>query len=216
VIKLLNTTVHVESRKRFCSARNTSATPASPECVAIKMCSMYLFGRHGQLSSGGSGCGKNRTLTSEGRPVDMKVSKAMQGMLRSPFDCLLTLILVAPFTDFSNELAISAPGNAGRLATGYGQDRESCPLSCRFEQFVSRIRQLVGWVNPRSRIVVGEAVYVAVPSFRGVGSLSLSPWSWTISRNDAERSYYDHRAPLELNTGAMITDCGTWHPLHRA
>jgi hypothetical protein len=162
------------------------------------------------------GCGKNRTLTSEGRPVDMKVSKAMQGMLRSPFDCLLTLILVAPFTDFSNELAISAPGNAGRLATGYGQDRESCPLSCRFEQFVSRIRQLVGWVNPRSRIAVGEAVYVAVPSFRGVGSLSLSPWSWTISRNDAERSYYDHRAPLELNTGAMITDCGTWHPLHGA
>lgn len=43
VIKLLNTTVHVESRSRFCNARNTSATPASPEWVAIKICSMYLF-----------------------------------------------------------------------------------------------------------------------------------------------------------------------------
>jgi hypothetical protein len=31
VIKLLNTTVHVESRSRFCNARNTSATPCSPE-----------------------------------------------------------------------------------------------------------------------------------------------------------------------------------------
>jgi hypothetical protein len=42
VIKLLNTTVHVESRSRFCNARNTSATPCSPECVAIRICSMYL------------------------------------------------------------------------------------------------------------------------------------------------------------------------------
>lgn len=42
VIRLLNTTVHVESRSLFCSARKTSATPASPECVAIRMCSIYL------------------------------------------------------------------------------------------------------------------------------------------------------------------------------
>jgi hypothetical protein len=49
VIKLLNTTVHVESLSRFCKARNTSATPASPECVAIRMCSMYLFERKGQF-----------------------------------------------------------------------------------------------------------------------------------------------------------------------
>jgi len=34
--------VHDESRRRFCNARKTSATPASPWCVAIKMCSIYL------------------------------------------------------------------------------------------------------------------------------------------------------------------------------
>lgn len=45
VIKLLKTTVHVESRNRWWSARNTSPTPASPECVATRMCSMYfVFG----------------------------------------------------------------------------------------------------------------------------------------------------------------------------
>lgn len=45
VIKLLKTTVHVESRSRYCSARNTSPTPASPACVATRMCSMYfVFG----------------------------------------------------------------------------------------------------------------------------------------------------------------------------
>lgn len=45
VIKLLNTTVHVESLKRFCSDRKTSATPYSPEWVATRMCSMYfVFG----------------------------------------------------------------------------------------------------------------------------------------------------------------------------
>lgn len=42
VIRLLNTTVHVESRSRCCNDRNTSATPCSPEWVAIKICSMYL------------------------------------------------------------------------------------------------------------------------------------------------------------------------------
>lgn len=58
MIKLLNTTVHVESRSRFDNALNTSATPASPECVAIKMCSMYLCGSminiyFSRLSEGG-------------------------------------------------------------------------------------------------------------------------------------------------------------------
>ncbi len=52
----------------------------------------------------------------------------MQGVLKPSFDILLTFILVAPFTDFSNELAIAAQGNAGRLATACGQDGESCPL----------------------------------------------------------------------------------------
>jgi hypothetical protein len=45
VMRLLNTTVHVESRRRFCNDRNTSATPYSPEWVAIRICSMYfVFG----------------------------------------------------------------------------------------------------------------------------------------------------------------------------
>lgn len=38
----LNTIVHVESISRYCSVRNTSPTPASPVCVANRMCSMYL------------------------------------------------------------------------------------------------------------------------------------------------------------------------------
>lgn len=45
VIRLLKTTVHVESLRRCCSALNTSPTPASSECVAMSMCSMYfVFG----------------------------------------------------------------------------------------------------------------------------------------------------------------------------
>lgn len=42
VIKLLKTTVHVESRSRCCNALNTSPTPASPACVATRICSMYF------------------------------------------------------------------------------------------------------------------------------------------------------------------------------
>ena len=42
VIKLLKTTVHVESLKRCCRALKTSPTPASPAWVAMRMCSMYL------------------------------------------------------------------------------------------------------------------------------------------------------------------------------
>lgn len=42
VIKLLSTTVHVESRNRNCNARKTSPTPASPACVATRICSIYL------------------------------------------------------------------------------------------------------------------------------------------------------------------------------
>lgn len=38
----LNTIVHVESRNLFCNARNISATPASPACVATRICSTYL------------------------------------------------------------------------------------------------------------------------------------------------------------------------------
>lgn len=42
MISDLKTMVHVESRNRFCSARKTSPTPASPACVATRMCSTYL------------------------------------------------------------------------------------------------------------------------------------------------------------------------------
>jgi hypothetical protein len=42
MIKLLNTMVHVESRSRFVRARKISATPASPACVATRMCSTYF------------------------------------------------------------------------------------------------------------------------------------------------------------------------------
>lgn len=38
----LKTIVHAESRSRCWSVRNTSATPASPVCVATKMVSTYL------------------------------------------------------------------------------------------------------------------------------------------------------------------------------
>ena len=45
VIRLLKTTVHVESRNRNWSARKTSPTPASPACVATRICSIYfVFG----------------------------------------------------------------------------------------------------------------------------------------------------------------------------
>jgi hypothetical protein len=42
MIRLLNTIVHVESRNRLVRARKISATPASPACVATRMCSTYL------------------------------------------------------------------------------------------------------------------------------------------------------------------------------
>lgn len=41
-IRDLNTIVHVESLSLFCKVRNISATPASPACVATKMCSIYF------------------------------------------------------------------------------------------------------------------------------------------------------------------------------
>ena len=42
IIKLLKTMVHVESRRRLVRARKISATPASPACVATRICSTYL------------------------------------------------------------------------------------------------------------------------------------------------------------------------------
>lgn len=42
MISDLKTMVHVESLNLFCKARNISATPASPACVATSMCSTYF------------------------------------------------------------------------------------------------------------------------------------------------------------------------------
>lgn len=42
MISDLKTIVHVESLNLFCKARKTSATPASPACVATNICSTYL------------------------------------------------------------------------------------------------------------------------------------------------------------------------------
>lgn len=104
VIKLLNTTVHVESRSRFCKERKTSATPASPECVAIRMCSIYfVFG--GAAYSG-------QLVVTHMAPL--------LHLLRS--GDILTLIFVAPLTDFSKELAmlssLCASGALGRHGAG--------------------------------------------------------------------------------------------------
>jgi hypothetical protein len=96
---------------------------------------MYLFGRYSQFTSeqfsavGGTLLGLRR-----GGLSTSTVSKAVQGAPQSVFEILLTLILVAPFTDFSKELAIANQGNAGRLATACGQSGESCLLFCRDER----------------------------------------------------------------------------------
>jgi hypothetical protein len=42
MIRLLKAMVQVESRRRAVRARKISATPASPACVATRMCSTYL------------------------------------------------------------------------------------------------------------------------------------------------------------------------------
>ena len=76
----LKTIVHVESRNRFCSARNISATPASPAWVAMRICSTYL-------ALGGASC------FHEVNEIDSRVVN----------DGLLAFILVPPLTDFSNE-----------------------------------------------------------------------------------------------------------------
>lgn len=78
MIKLLNTTVHVESRSLFCNALNTSPTPASPECVAIRMCSMYFV-------LGGAAC-YHRSGSATGRPWMFPGQKATHLDLGRAFD----------------------------------------------------------------------------------------------------------------------------------
>jgi hypothetical protein len=92
IIKLLKTIVHVESRSRFVRARKISATPASPAWVATRMCSTYL-----DLGAASYVYGMHRLARPKSRTG---------GRCRRVQTALLTLILVPPFTDFSNELAI--------------------------------------------------------------------------------------------------------------
>jgi hypothetical protein len=98
-------------------------------------------------------------LTSEGRPVGIEVSKALQEVLKDRFGIRPTFILVAPFTDFSKELAIAAQSDAGGFATAGSQDGEKLPslLQGRMDGsvFVSRIHELVRRINLRSRIAYG-------------------------------------------------------------
>jgi hypothetical protein len=85
VMRPLNTIVHVESRSRYCSARMTSPTPASPECVATRMCSMYLV-------FGGAFCSRlARGLASDDKPCVMGGSSECPSYLDlgSPLDGLL-------------------------------------------------------------------------------------------------------------------------------
>lgn len=85
IIRALNTIVHVESLRRFCNARKISATPASPACVATNICSTYLAFGGASWQRMISSCIFKRGNT--------------QG---------LALILVPPFTDFSNEPDMAA------------------------------------------------------------------------------------------------------------
>ena len=106
VMRPLKTTVHVESRRRNCRARKTSEIPASPECVATRMCSMYLV-------FGGAACRESWLADVRRRQRDGDRTKDYIAR---------TLILVAPLTDFSKE-----PDMARTGADGEGdQARRDC------------------------------------------------------------------------------------------
>lgn len=81
----LKTIVHVESRSRNWRVRKISATPASPLWVARRMCSIYF-------ALGGASCA-----------LTFQSVQAHRNYRRTAFKDRgeLTLILVAPFTDFS-------------------------------------------------------------------------------------------------------------------
>ena len=96
----LKTIVHVESLNLFCSARKTSATPASPACVATKICSTYL----------------DLGAASYFQPISW-VSKLRLERIA------ITLIFVAPFTEFSNEPAMAALESGHDLSGPNGAQR---------------------------------------------------------------------------------------------
>jgi hypothetical protein len=105
--------VHVESRRRFVRARKISATPASPACVATRMCSTYFdLGAASYV---------------------VVLACAMRWVMLATTDSwergMATLILVPPFTLFSKELAMSSEGcRVGRLLPDGPLAMPSCAL----------------------------------------------------------------------------------------
>lgn len=100
VSKLLSTTVHVESRNRYCNERKTSPTPASPECVATRMCSIYFVLGGAFYKSHRSACNGLVILSSSSSVLRWSLGGGVVG-IGTQF--ARTLILVAPLTDFSKE-----------------------------------------------------------------------------------------------------------------
>ncbi len=80
----LKTIVHVESRSLFCKARNISATPASPACVATRICSTYF-------DLGAASCYHN-----------------ISGYRFKRSPSVHTFIFVPPLTDFSKAPVMAA------------------------------------------------------------------------------------------------------------
>lgn len=81
IISDLNTIVHVVSRNLFCNVRNISATPASPACVATRICSTYFD----------LGAASYLRMVSWGSKFPLHKERG------------IALIFVPPLTDFSNE-----------------------------------------------------------------------------------------------------------------
>lgn len=90
-ISALNTTVHVDSRSRICRVRKISATPASPVWVATRIFSIYF-------DLGAASCPRTRSHRSVFRGG---IDRGTIVTERNATHPVLTLIFVAPFTDFS-------------------------------------------------------------------------------------------------------------------
>lgn len=89
----LKTIVHVESRSRCVNVRKTSATPASPACVATRRCSTYF-------DLGAASCSV---------PCEHTAMSYTAASIAPPTFCF-----VAPLTDFSNDwdmLFLAAEGH---------------------------------------------------------------------------------------------------------
>jgi hypothetical protein len=84
---------------------------------------MYLFERRNQLGPDGINLREEAYFDFGGAAWCMDVSKLRRSY--SGLGFLPTLIFVAPFTDFSKELAISTLSNVNRLATNRLLPRET-------------------------------------------------------------------------------------------